>query len=175
MSLPALPRAAAIGCFDGVHLGHRRVIDAAVATGLRATAITFDPHPRVHFGRPVRLLCPLERRVELLREAGADDVLVLPFTAGLAALSPGDWIAQVLRPIGVRAVAVGPDFRFGHRRAGHVGTLRAHGLEVPDVALLPGVSSTRIRLLLAAGRVEEAAELLGRSPEISPRLMECAA
>lgn len=163
--LDTVPRAVAIGSFDGVHRGHRRVLDVALGSGLRPTAITFDPHPRAHFGQPVRLLCSLERRVELLHAAGVREVLVLPFTAATAGLSPAAWIEQVLRPIGARLIAVGPDFRFGHRRTGDVRTLRGHGLTVPAVPLLPGVSSTRIRLLIGAGRLDEAAALLGRPVE----------
>src|SRR5581483_8841093 len=74
------PRAVAIGTFDGVHLGHRAVIRAAVDAGLAATVVTFDPHPRVVLGRPVPLLATLERRLELLEGCGVDDVLVVAFT-----------------------------------------------------------------------------------------------
>ena len=81
-------RAATIGTFDGVHLGHRRVLDAVRAAGLRSTVITFDPHPRTLRGNQVELLATPERRLELLADAGIDDVLVLAFDTELASLSP---------------------------------------------------------------------------------------
>ena len=78
--LAVLPRAVAIGSFDGVHRGHRAVVDAVRATGLEPTVITFDPHPRIALGNRVELLTTLERRLELLEEAGVSDVLVAAFT-----------------------------------------------------------------------------------------------
>ena len=82
------PRAVAIGSFDGVHRGHRAVIDTVRATGLEPTVITFDPHPRIALGNRVELLTTLERRVELLGDAGVSDVLVAAFTPELQQLTP---------------------------------------------------------------------------------------
>ena len=86
--LDVRPRAVAIGSFDGVHRGHRAVIDAVRATGLEPTVITFDPHPRIALGNKVELLTTLERRLELLVDAGVNDVLVAAFTPELQRLTP---------------------------------------------------------------------------------------
>jgi riboflavin kinase/FMN adenylyltransferase len=159
-------RAAAIGTFDGVHRGHRRVIEAAAAAGLRTVVVTFDPHPRVVFGTPVELLVPLERRIELLREAGADDVLVLRFDERLAALEPEQFAESVLRAAGVEVVAAGDGFRFGRGRSGDLGLLERLGFDVRRVPLVESVSSSHIRKLLSAGDVVAAARLLGRPAEV---------
>ncbi|HEU0256594.1 MAG TPA: bifunctional riboflavin kinase/FAD synthetase [Microbacteriaceae bacterium] len=184
-SLPAglPPSAVTIGKFDGVHRGHRSVIDAVVAAarrdGLTATAVTFDRNP-------LRLLapekCPAdltgpEQKVALLGETGLDATLVLTFDHGLAATSAEDFVADVLvGSLGMRRVLVGADFRFGARNAGSVETLRSlaprHGYEVEvidDVCRSGGrrISSSWIRELLAAGDVEAAAQLLGRLPAVT--------
>jgi riboflavin kinase/FMN adenylyltransferase len=159
-------RAAAIGTFDGVHRGHRRVLDAARSAGLRPTVVTFDPHPRTAFGSRVELLVPLERRVELLQEAGIDDVLVLRFDERLASLTPEEFAERVLRTAGVEAVAAGDGFRFGRGRSGDLDTLARLGFDVRRVPLVENVSSSHIRKLLDAGEVARAATLLGRPPEV---------
>jgi riboflavin kinase / FMN adenylyltransferase len=159
-------RAAAIGTFDGVHRGHRRVLEAARAAGLRTIVVTFDPHPRSVFGASVELLVPLERRVELLQDAGADDVLVLRFDERLASLEPEEFAESVLRPAGIEAVAAGDGFRFGHGRRGDLRLLEQLGFDVRHVPLVDSVSSSHIRKLLAAGEIEAAARLLGRPPEV---------
>ena len=82
------PRAVAIGTFDGVHLGHRAVVRAAVDAGLTPTVVTFDPHPRTVLGNQVQLLATLERRLELLATLGVEDTLVVEFTLELANLEP---------------------------------------------------------------------------------------
>jgi riboflavin kinase/FMN adenylyltransferase len=159
-------RAAAIGTFDGVHRGHRRVIDAAVAAGLRSAVVTFDPHPRSAFGAQVELLVPLQRRIELLRDAGVDDVLVLRFDEALAALTPDAFAESVLRAAGIEVVSAGDGFRFGRGRSGTLDTLSELGFDVRRVPLVDRVSSSHIRALLQAGDVEQAAHLLGRPPEV---------
>ena len=159
-------RAVALGTFDGVHLGHRRVIAETRATGLRSTVVTFDPHPRVVFGNQVELLSTLERRLELLEELGVDDTLVIEFTLELARLEPGEFVEEVLRPIGAEVIVAGADFRFARGRQADLGTLAEHGFDVREVELLPEVSSTRIRDLIRQGRVEEAAPLLARAVEV---------
>ena len=164
--LESVPRAVAIGTFDGVHGGHRAAIEAAKAAGLRSTVVTFDPHPRLVLGYDVQLLTTLPRRIELLQEAGPDDILVLEFTEALSALEPEEFVARVLEPIGTRAVFAAKTFRFGRGRKGDVELILRLGLEVVDVPLVEGVSSSRIRELLAAGRMGEAATLLGRPHEL---------
>ncbi|HET9506890.1 MAG TPA: riboflavin biosynthesis protein RibF [Gaiellaceae bacterium] len=160
-----MSEAVVVGTFDGVHLGHRRVVETALATGLRVTALTFHPHPRtVVQGNLVELVCSLERRVELLRELGVADVAVVPFTLDTAALEPEAFAARHLAD--VETVVAGDDFRFGRRRSGDLDTLRALGLEVVGVPLLEGVSSTEIRRLVHEGEVRAAARLLGRPFEL---------
>jgi riboflavin kinase / FMN adenylyltransferase len=159
-------RAVAIGTFDGVHRGHRRVLEAARAAHLRSTVVTFDPHPRSFFGVPVELLTTLERRLELLDDAGVEDVLVLRFDEALAALEAEAFADTVLRTIGAEVVAAGDGFRFGHGRAGDLDLLGRLGYDVRRVPLVDNVSSSHIRELVAAGDVAAGARLLGRPPEV---------
>jgi riboflavin kinase/FMN adenylyltransferase len=159
-------RAVAVGTFDGVHRGHLEVIEAARTPGMRTAVVTFDPHPRSVLGSEVELLTTLERRLELLEAAGVDDVLVLRFDESLAALPAAGFAEGVLRGIGAEVVAAGETFRFGRGREGDLELLAQFGLGVRRVPLLEGVSSSRIRELLHAGAVEEAATLLGRASEV---------
>lgn len=159
-------RAVAIGTFDGVHRGHRAVVEAARVTGLRSTVLTFDPHPRTVFGYDVHLLATLERRLELLQELGANDVLVVEFTAELSQRTPEEFVDRVLRPIETQIVVAGEDFRFGRGRAGNFALLESLGIETRPVPLVEGVSSTAIREALRLGDVPAAARLLGRPPEL---------
>ena len=179
---PATPSAITVGMFDGVHLGHRRLLDAVAAVAaereLTPGAITFDRHPLEVLApdKAPRLLTTLRRKLELLGEAGMAWVLVLPFTPELSRLGAEDFIDQVLLGAArAEAVVVGPDFRFGHKAAGDVDLLRGrgrpHGLRVETVELaeLGGrrLSSTWARQALADGDVAEAAMTLGR-----PHLLE---
>jgi riboflavin kinase/FMN adenylyltransferase len=164
--LPEVPRAVAIGTFDGVHVGHRHLISRIVASGLVPTVVTFDPHPRLVLGRAVQMISTLSRRLELLEELGVKDVLVVPFTLAVARHSPQEWVDSVLRPIGTAKVVVGENFRFGHRASGTVATLREQGLDVDQIALQDAASSTRIRALVEQGDVVSANALLGRPVEI---------
>ena len=166
--LEARPRAVALGTFDGVHLGHRRVLDAALSTGpaLTPTVVTFWPHPRTVLGNEVRLLTTLERRLELLGDAGVGETLVVEFTAELAGVEPDAFVDELLRPLGTELVVAGADFRFGRGRRGDLATFEELGLAVERVELVPGISSTAIRELLAAGDVQAASRLLGRPPEV---------
>jgi len=164
--LERVPRAVAIGTFDGVHLGHRAVVRAAVDAGLRSTVVTFDPHPRTVLGNRVELLATLERRLELLADCGVDDVLVVEFTPALAALEPEAFARMVLLETGAEVVVAGEGFRFGRRREGTLELLRALGLDAREVPLVPGISSTEIRRHAHAGEIEAAARLLGRPLEV---------
>jgi riboflavin kinase / FMN adenylyltransferase len=165
-ALERQPRAIAIGTFDGVHRGHQAVAAAAAASGLVATAITFDPHPRVVLGNRVELVTTLDRRLELLTEAGAEDVLVVEFTPELMRLEPEEFAERYLRAIGSEAVVAGEDFRFGSRRRGDLALLERLGFGVLEVPEVPGVSSSAIRAALAAGDVVAAAAMLGRPYEL---------
>jgi riboflavin kinase/FMN adenylyltransferase len=162
------PRGVAVGTFDGVHVGHQRVIETvrSAATELAPTVVTFWPHPRIVLGNAVGLLTTLERRLELLGAAGIDETLVVEFTPELAEMDPEAFVDELLRPIGTELVVAGTGFRFGHGRRGDLDTLEELGLAVGRVELVPGVSSTAIRGQLAEGNVERAARMLGRPAEV---------
>jgi len=166
--LEARPRAVALGTFDGVHLGHRRVLEMTLSTAptLTPTVVTFWPHPRTVLGNEVRLLTTLERRLELLAEAGVEETLVVGFTLELAGMEPDAFVDELLRPIGTELVVAGADFRFGRGRRGDLATFEELGLSVERVELVPGISSTAIRELIGAGDVDGAARLLGRPAEV---------
>jgi riboflavin kinase/FMN adenylyltransferase len=159
-------RAVAIGAFDGVHLGHRQVLATALAVGLTSTVVTFDPHPRTVLGDGVELLTTLDRRLELLRELGFDEAVVVPFDRQFAQTPPEAFAEEYLLAAGVEVVAAGTSFRFGHRRAGDLELLERLGLDVRPVPLLDGVSSTAIRDALRTGELGAAARMLGRPPEV---------
>jgi riboflavin kinase / FMN adenylyltransferase len=168
--------AAAIGNFDGVHLGHRAVLDRtraiAAAMGVPSGVVTFEPHPRAFFGRdavPFRLMNTASRahRIEKL---GLDKLYEIPFNAGLAGLSAEAFAREVVaRQLGLRHVVVGADFRFGKGRTGTAADLEAFGARLgfgvtvmPMVDLGQGeVSSTAIRAALSEGRPRDAAAMLG--------------
>lgn len=169
-----------IGNFDGVHLGHRRLLEAvraAVGPAGRVVAVTFDPDPAMVLGHPSPdRLMSLPRRQRALRRHGADEVLVLETTADLLSSAPETFLDRLETAFGgVPSVMVeGPDFRFGHRRAGGVEDLRRFGaargfevrVEAERRARLPSglempVRSSAIRELLRLGRVEDASVLLG--------------
>ena len=159
-------RAVAIGTFDGVHRGHRRVLEAARAAHLRSTVVTFDPHPRQLLGTPIELLTTLERRLELLDDAGVDDTLVLHVDEDLLGQAPETFAETVLRAIGTEVIAAGDGFRFGRARSGDLGLLAELGFDVRRVPLVENCSSSHVRALLHAGEVEHAASVLGRPPEV---------
>ena len=171
IDLPRTARTVAIGSFDGVHLGHRRVLDSAFETGLPVAVLTFDPHPRVLLGQPVELLTTLERKVELLAEYGVEEIVVLRFDRDLAGMTPKEFTLRYLNPLGAQIVVAGPDFRFGHDRAGNLALLQEEGLLTRVVEPVPGVSSTAIRNALHAGDVIGAAALLGHPYELDGRVV----
>lgn len=167
-----------VGNFDGVHLGHRHVVErarevAAQHGGLPVVVVSFDPHPLsvVAPAKAPQVLTSLERRVELLADAGADAVLVLPFTPELAQLSADDFVTKVLlEGLQARAVVVGENFRYGKGARGDVALLQdLCGDRGVDVVGLPldgrgdqRWSSTYVRSCVVAGEVEAAAQALGR-------------
>ena len=171
--LERVPRAVAVGTFDGGHRGHRRVVEAVVAASPERTptVVTFWPHPRTVLGYEVALLSTLERRLELFAGAGIKDVLVVDFTPELAQTEPQAFAAELLRPIGTELVVAGVDFRFGRGRSGDLDLLERVGFDVARIELLAGVSSTAIRRVLRTGDVVEAARLLGRPAEVEGRVV----
>jgi riboflavin kinase/FMN adenylyltransferase len=164
--LERVPRAVALGTFDGVHRGHRRVIETALDAGPRPTVVTFHPHPRTALGNLVELLATLDRRLELIAELGVPDALVVEFDLHLARLSPEEFAARVLGEIGTEIVVAGTDFRFGRGRSGDLETLARLGFDARPVPLVEGVSSSSIRQLVRDGELGQAAELLGRPVEV---------
>jgi riboflavin kinase / FMN adenylyltransferase len=170
------PSTVTIGVFDGVHRGHRAIIERAVARarerGTRSVVVTFDPHPSeiVRPGTQPAVLTTLARRAELVEELGVDALLVLPFTPELSRLDPAGFVTKVLVDrLNAADVVVGENFRFGHRAAGTIDTLRelgtAAGFTAEGVGLVGSgkpVSSTRVRDAVAGGDVAAATELLGR-------------
>jgi riboflavin kinase/FMN adenylyltransferase len=160
------PRAVAIGTFDGVHLGHRAVIDAALGAGPTPTVVTVHPHPRSVLGNRVELLATLERRLELLAALGVAETLVVEFTPELAGLEPEAFARDYLLAIGAEVLVAGTGFRFGRKRSGDLALLARLGLDVRAVPIVDGVSSTQVRELVHAGDVQEAARLLGRPVEV---------
>ncbi len=169
------PTVVVIGNFDGVHLGHQRVLararELADERGLAVVAVTFDPHPMAVLRpehAPIKLTT-VERRADLLAEAGADHVLALPFDRDMASWTPEQFAQLVLvDSVHAAVVVVGANFRFGHKAAGDVATLEAfgrqHGFEAVGIPLDGGPmvwSSTYVRTCLAAGDVAGAAEALG--------------
>jgi riboflavin kinase / FMN adenylyltransferase len=164
--LEACPRAVAIGSFDGVHVGHRKVLAALRESGLRSTVLTFDPHPREVLGYDVALISTLERRLELFAGLGIDETLVVEFTPSLAGVEAATFASSHVLPIGTELVVAGEDFRFGAARTGDLALLERLGMRIEVVPHVPGVSATTIRRLIAAGDVRAAAPLLGRPVEV---------
>ena len=172
----------AIGNFDGVHLGHREVIQTAgnVARdkGFPWGVVTFEPHPKAFFQKettPFRLT-PFEQKARFIADMGVDFLVVLEFNAGFAQTPAEEFVSGVLLDgFGARHVVSGDDFVFGHKRQGTVAFLQAQGKErgfgCSGVGQVTGedeeiISSTRVRELLGAAKPDEAAKLLGRGFEI---------
>ncbi len=128
--------------------------------------ITFDPHPRIALGNRVDLLTTLERRLELIEEAGVETTLVAPFTPELQQMSPEAFAERYLRAIGTEVVLAGEDFRFGVRRSGDLELLERLGFRIVVPPKVDGVSSTAIRAAVADGDVASAAGMLGRPFEL---------
>jgi riboflavin kinase / FMN adenylyltransferase len=167
----------AVGMFDGVHRGHQavigRAVEAARASGGTAGVLTFWPHPSVVLrpAAPTRVMQDPAAKAEVLRQMGVTLVLTEPFSAGIAEVEAGDFVAWLrARLPGLAGLYVGENFRFGRGRRGEVGLLAQTGREagitvvVAPPVLWDGapVSSTRIRALLASGEMAAVASLLGR-------------
>jgi riboflavin kinase/FMN adenylyltransferase len=179
------PAAVAVGNFDGLHLGHQKILAKLCALaekrGLRSLVLTFDPHPERALGkRSVRMIDSPEKRLERFGETCVDAVVVTSFNMSFSRLSCPAFVDRILAAkLGAREVVVGRDFRFGRNRRGDTGRLRVLGrraglaVHVVPPAVLDGrvVSSSAIRHLLGHGRIEEAARLLGRPYEISGQVV----
>ena len=165
----------AIGIFDGVHLGHQEILKRAkeVSNGKGVIALTFDPHPMQFFApdKAPTMLVSVERRVELLKQHGADAVIVCEFDSEFAKKSPEEFVSEVLvKHLKISGVVVGENFSYGHKALGKVADLiasgKSHGFVAEEVALaeIDGavVSSTRIRQAIAAGDIDMAKNLLSR-------------
>jgi len=161
-----------IGVFDGVHKGHQSILDRAkeIADGRKIIALTFDPHPTTVFApdRAPTLLTTLADRVVLLKIHGSDQVAVMKFDEKFAAMSPEDFVNQILiKQLEAGDVILGENFTYGHKAAGNIETLKAHRefkvhvLELHSDDTEP-VSSTRIRAAITKGDVETARLLLSR-------------
>jgi riboflavin kinase/FMN adenylyltransferase len=170
------PTALSIGNFDGVHVGHRRLLARLKthAKRLRAipTVITFDPHPqKVLFGQSPPALVTMERKLELLGECGIEQVVILRFTRSFSLIEPEEFIERILgEELRARAIVVGSKFGFGHRRRGDTTMLRSFGRKLGytfegfRMLTLGGriVSSTAVRHAIAEGDLDWANRALGR-------------
>ena len=184
---PLEPSVVTIGAYDGVHLGHQVVIgqvrELAASRGLQTVVVTFDRHPAtvVRPDSAPKLLCDLDQKLELLAATGVDATYVIRFDAERASETAEEFVDDVLVGcLNARAIVVGEDFHFGHKRGGNVALLRELGatrdFTVNGLALVdasgspasdgPNVSSTAIRELLIVGDVSGAATLLGRPHEV---------
>jgi len=171
----------AMGNFDGVHLGHRSVIEAAAAHGPLGV-LTFEPHPREFFAPaapPFRLM-NAEARANRLAKLGVAHLYELPFNATMAAFTPAEFAEEVLaRGLGAAHVTVGADFCFGKGRSGTVADMKAEGARLGfGVTVAPllkigaqEVSSTAIRTALAEGRPRDAADMLGHLHRIDGEVL----
>jgi riboflavin kinase/FMN adenylyltransferase len=170
-----------IGVFDGVHRGHQQIIGRAVQrardTDQPAVVLTFDPHPSevVRPGSHPAVLTPLGRKADLLEKLGVNVVCVLPFTTEFSRLDAAEFVHLVLvEHLHAAAVVVGENFRFGHKAAGDLSTLRTlgrtFGFSTEEVPLLRDddvtLSSTFVRSSIDAGEVDRAAQALGRPHRI---------
>jgi riboflavin kinase/FMN adenylyltransferase len=180
------PCAVAIGNFDGVHLGHQRLLQQlqafARSQGLQSAVMTFEPHPReffaLRYGRddvPARLTS-LREKLEHFARIGVDRVYVCRFDQPLSELSSAGFMQDILdHALQARAVLVGEDFRFGLKRQGQVQDLRDYGFILPEVRaeILAGerISSTRVRDALRTGELGWAKQLLGRDYSISGKVV----
>lgn len=169
-----------IGNFDGVHLGHQILFSEVVARahgeGGTSVVVTFDPHPlKVLRPGSIRLISTTEQKIELIEKAGIDVLVVIPFDRDFAATTADEFVEDILlRRIGVRELVVGYDYAFGRGRQGNIEFLRAKGKEkgfpvtVVEAHYENGmlVSSTKIRELVAEGRMRDVRLLLGRYYQI---------
>ncbi|MGB3492122.1 MAG: bifunctional riboflavin kinase/FAD synthetase [Elainellaceae cyanobacterium] len=167
------PAAIALGNFDGIHRGHRRVIDPMLAATVgKSTVVSFDPHPKEFFtGQQQPLLTPTDEKASYLESIGVEQLILVPFNHALAQLSPRAFVEDILiRQIKTCWISVGQNFRFGYKRAGTTGDLTAIATEsgIPvhladlEICDTERISSSAIRAALNAGDLPKANRLLGR-------------
>jgi riboflavin kinase / FMN adenylyltransferase len=170
------PLAMALGYFDGVHLGHQKVIleakKQAEQKGLYCAVMTFDPHPSVVLGKNekhVQYITPLEEKIQIINEMGIDYLFIIHFTAEFANLLPQEFIDQYVIDLNVKHVVAGFDFTYGRMGKGNMETIPFHSREQFSYTIVPKytnsdekVSSTQIRKYLKEGRTDELPALLGR-------------
>lgn len=174
-----------IGNFDGVHIGHKKIISALKnikSDSERLSIITFDPHPQtVVSGRNISLIYPLEKRFKLLESEGVECVICLPFTEKLSNYSAKDFVAKILvNLLRVKNIAVGPGFIFGNKRSGNIDLLSSLGskLGFNTIIVEPGkvgddtVSSTQIRNFIIEGNIARANTFLGYDYFIEGKVVE---
>ncbi len=174
-----------MGKFDGLHLGHQRLIATAIeraqALGLESAVLTWEPHPNAVLrpDQPLRLLTSLEEKIELIARQNPDRLIIAPFTTATMATSAEAYMAEVRAAFPLRELWVGEDFAMGRGRSGNVARLRAIGTELGftvgtvDSVLLDGapVSASRVRELLEAGDLAGVARLLGRTFSLRGRVI----
>ena len=181
------PSAAAIGNFDGVHLGHKKVLEEAKKLStekkLPISVLTFEPHPREFFSSKKNnfLLQTSSQKIETLRKHGIDNLINLKFDKNLSELQPEEFIERILfKNLSLKHVFVGKDFKFGKNRKGDIDTLKNIGAKynigVSSISLKTlntvSISSSKIRELLKSGNIIEANKLLGRPYKISGLVIE---
>ena len=185
------PTAIALGNFDGVHVGHRRVIAPILPISLRdrnltSTVVSFSPHPQEFFSQKSRsLLTPFDEKVALLKALGVEQLVLLPFDADLAKLTAAEFIQKILiDSLQVELISVGFDFHFGRKRQGNISdlqhiwgdrltvipeqTMNCGDLDQPPVR----ISSSNIRIALAQGEIDLANSLLGRPYRLVGRVVQ---
>ncbi len=166
----------ALGYFDGVHLGHQRVISAAKTTadekGMKSAVMTFDPHPSVVLGRDtkhVEYISPLEDKIDCIANLGIDYLFIIQFTREFANLLPQEFVDQYLIELNVKHVVAGFDYTYGRMGKGTMETLPFHSREQFSFTVIPKlvtndekISSTLIRSHIRAGEMKELKPLLGK-------------
>jgi riboflavin kinase/FMN adenylyltransferase len=182
-ALKTKPRSIAIGIFDGVHLGHQKILKSALTEARKRKiglcVVTFDPHPEKILnprGRSPKILMSLDHRLSLLKSFGVDEVLVIPFNAEIANITHDDFLIKILiGRLGMRSLSVGQDFRFGKKAMGDIAYLKQRSKELsygffaakPVLFRRHAISSTRIRQEIEAGHLVDASKMLGRAVSVS--------
>jgi riboflavin kinase/FMN adenylyltransferase len=178
------PASIALGNFDGIHLGHQQVLKPILDNTPHSTVVSFSPHPREFFtGEPLQLLTPIAEKVEQLKILGVEQLVLLPFDARLAALSPQAFVAEILiGELQAVKISVGADFHFGSQRRGDAAQLKAIAaqfgtiVEIVDLKLHEGeerrISSSLIRQALSEGNILDANRMLGRPYNLSGRVVK---